>query len=1181
MDGTTQSGWTLTPVVEIDGQLAGGSARGLQITGDNTEIRGLAIGRFTDQGIYVGATAANTLIAGNHIGTDASGTLDRGNGNTAIDLTSGSGPTTVGGTTLADRNVLSGNDASGMTIWNSDGNTVIGNYISGNGEDGIEITDVSTANVIVGNVIGIGRNGADAVPNGRHGVVLYNGANNTVVGGAGAGEANVISANPTTGVVIDANGGATTTGNVLQGNYIGTDITGTLDRGNGSHGVHLFNGATGNDIGGVNAGEGNLISGNGSRGVLIEDVGSDSNKVEGNLIGTNAAGTAPLANQTGVFIQDGAKSNTIGGTVAGARNILSGNTEDGVYVTSTGTDSNVIAGNYIGTDINGSAAIPNGDRGVQIESGAANTTVGGGTAGAGNVISGNTGDGIIVADWLSLGTTGAVIQGNYIGVQADGVSPLGNGNKGVHIDPVSGNLIGGIGANDGNIIAYNGQDGVTLNPVAGGDNTILGNSIYANTDLGIDLNNNGVTSNDAGDADAGPNDLLNFPVITSAVESGGTITIDFDLDVPAGDYRIEFFDNTAADGTGYGEGEAWVDSYDVVTHPGGLASYSTTIAGTAGDIITATTTEAIAAPFGSTSEFSLAYTASDGVFTVNSTGDAGDTNVGDGVCYTGGSNSETNAECTLRAAIEEANFGASADTIDFNMPATEPGHSGGIWTITPTSPYNDIRQTVSIDATTQPGFVSDPIVQLDGSDPGAAGATAALTLEANNSLIEGFIVHSWGDEGLEIDASTGKGDNNTLRNNWVGIDSTQTPRLIGDAAILITVGAGGNTVDGNVVVNATSAGIWIRNAGSDNNVIVGNSIGVAPDGVTAIPNTLEGIVIEDGAANNRIGGTTAADANVIANNGSDGIDLKATAGSGNAILRNSIHSNGGLGIDIDPIGVNPNDGGDIDGGPNDRLNYPVITSATESGGTVTVDFDLDVPAGNYRIELFVNPSGADPSGNGEGETWVDSYNVIAHPGGPASYSTTISGAVNDVLTATATEQVVAPFGSTSEFSATHTVTPFDNTPPVITLVGANPQTIEVGSPYVELGATALDDVDGDVTGDIVIDATAVNTAVLGSYSVTYDVSDAAGNAATTVTRTVDVVDTTVPVITLVGADPQTIEVGSPYVELGATATDNYDGDLTGSIIIDATAVNTAVRRSPIHRSRQSLRGVGGDCARQL
>ncbi|MFW2340598.1 MAG: immunoglobulin-like domain-containing protein, partial [Acidimicrobiia bacterium] len=122
----------------------------------------------------------------------------------------------------------------------------------------------------------------------------------------------------------------------------------------------------------------------------------------------------------------------------------------------------------------------------------------------------------------------------------------------------------------------------------------------------------------------------------------------------------------------------------------------------------------------------------------------------------------------------------------------------------------------------------------------------------------------------------------------------------------------------------------------------------------------------------------------------------------------------------------------------------------------------------------------------------------------------------------------------------------------------NPQTIEVGSPYVELGASASDNYDGDISGSIVIDASSVNTAVVGSYAVTYDVTDAIGNAAVSATRTVDVVDTTVPVITLSGANPQVIEVGSVYSELGATASDNYDGDISGSIVIDASAVNTVV-----------------------
>ncbi|NND04457.1 MAG: DUF5011 domain-containing protein, partial [Acidimicrobiia bacterium] len=211
---------------------------------------------------------------------------------------------------------------------------------------------------------------------------------------------------------------------------------------------------------------------------------------------------------------------------------------------------------------------------------------------------------------------------------------------------------------------------------------------------------------------------------------------------------------------------------------------------------------------------------------------------------------------------------------------------------------------------------------------------------------------------------------------------------------------------------------------------------------------------------------------------------------------------------------------------------------------------LDAAPGTYRIEFFANPGGTDPSGHGEGESLVGSVN--ASPGLGLTHS--FPGAAGDSITATATF-ISGTLRSTSEFSPVEPVT--DGTAPIITLTGANPQPIEVGSPYVELGATASDDVDGDITGSIVIDATTVDTAVLGSYPVTYDVSDSSGNAAATVTRTVNVVDTTAPVITLTGANPQVVEAGSPYVELGATATDNYDGDISGSIAIDSSAVDTA------------------------
>ncbi|MBT8143757.1 MAG: DUF5011 domain-containing protein, partial [Gammaproteobacteria bacterium] len=138
---------------------------------------------------------------------------------------------------------------------------------------------------------------------------------------------------------------------------------------------------------------------------------------------------------------------------------------------------------------------------------------------------------------------------------------------------------------------------------------------------------------------------------------------------------------------------------------------------------------------------------------------------------------------------------------------------------------------------------------------------------------------------------------------------------------------------------------------------------------------------------------------------------------------------------------------------------------------------------------------------------------------------------------------------------TRTVTVQDTTPPVITLTGANPQVIEAPTAYTELGATANDNLDGDITASIVIDASAVDTSTPGSYVVTYDVSDAAGNAAVQVTRTVTVQDTTAPVITLTGANPQNIPLGGPYVELGAGASDTLDGDISASVAIDASAVD--------------------------
>jgi uncharacterized protein YjbI with pentapeptide repeats len=236
----------------------------------------------------------------------------------------------------------------------------------------------------------------------------------------------------------------------------------------------------------------------------------------------------------------------------------------------------------------------------------------------------------------------------------------------------------------------------------------------------------------------------------------------------------------------------------------------------------------------------------------------------------------------------------------------------------------------------------------------------------------------------------------------------------------------------------------------------------------------------------------------------------------------------------------------------------VTCSATDTAGnTVTGTFDVlvedqtapvitlaganpqTVPGGTPYTEL-----GASADDNVDGD--VSNAIVIDATG----VNTAIPGSYQVSYTSTDSS------GNSSTVYRTVIVT--DTTPPEIFLLGANPQTIEAGSGYTELGATASDNVDGDISGSIVIDASAVNASVPGSYTVTYNVSDAAGNAAQTVSRTVNVVDTTPPVITLAGTNPQTIEAGSPYLEQGANAIDNINGDITGSLLINASAVNTAI-----------------------
>ena len=490
IDGTTEPNFTGVPIVELVGTgIAGGNAYGLRLDAGGSTVRGLVINRFSLAGIQIVTGGGNT-ISGNYIGTDTGGTLARANG-TGI-IVSGSVGNTIGGTSLAQRNVIAGNQSAGINIDGGSGNTV-------------------------------------------------------------------------------------------QGNLIGLDVTGTAALGNGAFGVSVF-ASLSNVIGGTANGAGNVIAASTSINLSLQG-GSNNNTIQGNRIGTNAAGTAPLTpGQNGVYLI-GSTGNLIGGTVPAARNLISGGSGSGQVVLGSGSSSNMVQGNYIGTDVTGTTALTNSTWGIQI--GGPGNTIGGSAPGAGNVISGNFAGGIV----LFVNATGNTIHGNRIGTAADGVAPLGNQSYGIGIQGGNGNAIGL--ANAANVIAFNTGAGISV--TFGTQNAIFRNAISQNGGLGIDLGTTGVTANDAGDADQGPNNLQNFPVLTSA--AGG---VDGTLNsLPNATYRIELFGSTACDASGNGEGATLIGAMDVTTDGTGNATIPPfTVA--AGQFVTATATDAS----NNTSEFS-------------------------------------------------------------------------------------------------------------------------------------------------------------------------------------------------------------------------------------------------------------------------------------------------------------------------------------------------------------------------------------------------------------------------------------------------------------------------------------------------------------------------------------------------------------------------------------------------
>ena len=419
--------------------------------------------------------------------------------------------------------------------------------------------------------------------------------------------------------------------NIVQGNYIGTDVSGTIAKPNG-FGVLVIGSYANNLIGGTTAVARNVVSGNAEDGISIRNL-AHHNTVRGNYVGTTPAGNSPLGNaNNGIVLVFGAHDNVVGGTVgvtswsgcAGACNLIS---DDGIGVfianelSGQQSENNIVQGNYIGTDVTGTSAIGNRN-GVQI-AGARNNLIGGPNPGEGNLISANNKEpgehrGIEINGGAGAGTLtfGNVVQGNRIGTRANGTSPLGHVYEGILIwTGAFGNTIGGTtGTTPGgqctgacNIIAFNGTIsfntlGIRIFEPSGVTGTvgnlISRNSIFSNAkggiDLGLDLN----TPNDFQDPDDGPNHLQNSPLITNSTPTvKGTLN-----STPGRSFVIEFFTDPAASNP---QGKTFRGSTTVTANASGDASFNVALPGlSTGDYLVATATDTTT---NDTSEFSNSF----------------------------------------------------------------------------------------------------------------------------------------------------------------------------------------------------------------------------------------------------------------------------------------------------------------------------------------------------------------------------------------------------------------------------------------------------------------------------------------------------------------------------------------------------------------------------------------------
>lgn len=458
----------------VDGNVTGvmlSHSASNNLIGDTAGGVGNIISANERYGVWITGGAFGTIVCGNIVGVLADGVSPAGNGWGGVLIDGGARKNQIGGSAVT-RSIISGNAGNGITI-----------------------SDATTEhNRVFGCIVGLDVTGIVRVGNHDAGVAIF-GAEGNIIGGYTVAERNVISSNYGDGVRI---AGAEAQYNVVAGNYVGLDIEGRRSRGNGTvdgNGITISDHASLNTVGGDDASSRNVISGQLWFGVLLNS--ASNNTISANFIGCNPLGTSSIPNGAGIVIRNGSSGNVVGGSTPAERNLISGNYGDifpygsGLMLLDHGTANNLIIGNYIGADTSGTRSVPNREAGVMIGAGASYNHIGGDLPGEGNLISGN-GFGTLLPDLgrgihvFGAGTFGNRIEGNVVGLAADGVNPLRNFGHGISIvEGAERTFIGGNTESAGNLIARNLYHGVYIADQLTRTTTIRHNRIGPNDSLGI------------------------------------------------------------------------------------------------------------------------------------------------------------------------------------------------------------------------------------------------------------------------------------------------------------------------------------------------------------------------------------------------------------------------------------------------------------------------------------------------------------------------------------------------------------------------------------------------------------------------------------------------------------------------------------------------------------------------